>query len=99
VEAEEIRGYAVMRPCRIGYKIGPLFAANTTVAESLLVALDSRVPDQPVFVDVPENNREALELVARHGMKQSFGCARMILGPAPQLPDDEIFGVTTFELG
>ena len=89
----------VMRPCRIGYKIGPLFAANTTGAESLLLALGSRVAGQPVFVDVPEKNREALALVARHGMKQSFGCARMILGPVPHLPDGEIFGVTTFELG
>ena len=88
-----------MRPCRVGHKIGPLFAANTTGAESLLLALGSRVAGQPVFVDVPEKNREALALVARHGMKQGFGCARTILGPVPQLPDGEIFGVTTFELG
>ena len=36
---------------------------------------------------------------AHHGMKEVFGCARMVLGPIPKLPDDEIFGVTTFELG
>ena len=99
VDGGEIRGYAVMRPCRTGYKIGPLFAANAEVAESLLVAVASRVPDQPIFLDVPEINADALALVARYGMREVFGCARMVRGPMPELPDAEIFGVTTFELG
>ena len=99
VDGGEIRGYAVMRPCRTGYKIGPLFAANVAVAESLLVGVVSRVPGEPIFLDVPEINRDALALVARYGMSEVFGCARMVLGLIPQLPDAEIFGVTTFELG
>jgi hypothetical protein len=32
-------------------------------------------------------------------MKEVFGCARMVLGLNPKLPDAEVFGVTTFELG
>jgi GNAT superfamily N-acetyltransferase len=99
VDGEEVSGYAVMRPCRTGHKIGPLFAASAAVAESLLVALASRVPGEPIFLDVPEVNRDALALAARHGMKEVFGCARMMLGAIPELPDAEIFGVTTFELG
>jgi GNAT superfamily N-acetyltransferase len=99
VDGDEIRGYAVMRPCRTGYKIGPLFAANAGVAESLLVSLGSRVPGEPIFLDVPEINCDALALVARYRMSEVFGCTRMVLGPIPELPDAEIFGVTTFELG
>jgi GNAT superfamily N-acetyltransferase len=99
VEDDAIRGYGVMRPCRTGHKIGPLFAASAKVAEQLLVALGSRVSGEPIFLDVPEINRDALALVARHNMKEVFGCARMVLGPVPKLPDAEIFGVTTFELG
>ena len=99
VHGGEVRGYTVMRPCRSGYKIGPLFAANAEVAESLLVAVASRVPGQPIFLDVPEINADALSLVARYGMREVFGCARMVFGPIPELPDAEIFGVTTFELG
>ena len=99
VDGGEIRGYAVMRPCRTGYKIGPLFAANAGVAESLLVAIASRVPGEPIFLDVPEINGDALVLVARYRMSEVFGCARMVLGPIPELPVAEIFGVTTFELG
>jgi GNAT superfamily N-acetyltransferase len=99
VEDDAIRGYGVMRPCRTGHKIGPLFAGNPRVAEQLLAALGSRVPGEQISLDVPEINRDALALVARHGMKEVFGCARMVLGPVPKLPDAEIFGVTTFELG
>ena len=99
IDGDEIRGYVVMRPCRTGYKIGPLFAANADVADSLFVAVASRVPGEPIFLDVPENNRDALALVERYRMNEVFGCARMVLGPIPQLPDAEIFGVTTFELG
>jgi len=43
--------------------------------------------------------RDALALAARYKMSEVFGCARMVLGPVPELPDAEIFGVTTFELG
>jgi len=99
VDGGEIRGYAVMRPCRTGYKIGPLFAANAGLAESLLVAIASRVPGEPIFLDVPEINGDALALVVRYRMSEVFGCARMMLGPTPELPDAEIFGVTTSELG
>jgi GNAT superfamily N-acetyltransferase len=99
VDGGEIRGYTVMRPCRTGYKIGPLFAANADMAESLLVAVASRVPGEPIFLDVPETNRNALALAARYKMREVFGCARMVRGPMPKLPDAKIFGVTTFELG
>ncbi len=99
VDGGEIWGYTVVRPCRNGYKIGPLFAANAEVAESLLVAVSSRVPGKPIFLDVPEINRDALALVARYGMKEVFGCARMVFGSIPEVTDAEIFGVTTFELG
>jgi hypothetical protein len=42
---------------------------------------------------------DALALANRHGMTEVFGCARMYYGPAPVLPWDDIYGVTTFELG
>jgi hypothetical protein len=32
-------------------------------------------------------------------MADIFGCARMYYGPAPKLPWQNIYGVTTFELG
>ncbi|NEX23845.1 GNAT family N-acetyltransferase, partial [Thiorhodococcus mannitoliphagus] len=94
-----LQGYGVIRPCRKGFKIGPLFAADAETAEALYLGLSDHARGVPLFLDVPENNPAALVLAARHGLREVFGCARMYYGPPPRLPDHEIFGVTTFELG
>ena len=93
------RGYTVLRPAREGYRFGPLFADDAEVAEALYAAATARVVGAEVFLDVPERNAAALALAARHGLTEVFGCARMTYGPPPDLPWDEIFGVTTYELG
>lgn len=99
VEGGRCRGYTVIRPARVGYRIGPLFADDAVVAEALFAEATTRVTGAEVFLDVPERNAAALALAARHGMVEVFGCARMTHGPVPDLPWDEIFGVTTYELG
>jgi ribosomal protein S18 acetylase RimI-like enzyme len=96
---ETCRGYAVSRPSRVGHRIGPLFADEPADAEALFAALEARLVGETIFLDVPERNAAALALVERHGMHEGFGCARMTLGPPPELPWDQIFGVTTLELG
>jgi GNAT superfamily N-acetyltransferase len=94
-----LRGYGVIRPCRKGFKIGPLFAADGDTAEALYRGLGDVAPGEPVYLDVPEDNPHAMALAERHGMREVFGCARMYFGPPPVLPHAEVFGVTTFELG
>lgn len=99
VHNDKIAAMGVIRPCRIGYKIGPLFADSPGLAESLFVSLSSCAADRPIFLDTPENNFDATALADRHGLTEVFGCARMYYGPAPLLPWGNIFGVSTFELG
>jgi len=99
VQEGALRGYGVIRPCRKGFKIGPLFAADGETAEALFRGLGDFVPGEPILLDVPENNPQAMGLARRHGLREVFGCARMYYGPPPVLPAAEIFGVTTFELG
>jgi GNAT superfamily N-acetyltransferase len=94
-----LHGYGVIRACRRGCKIGPLFAGDAETADMLFRGLADFVPGEPIFIDVPENNPDAMALAQRHGLREVFGCARMYYGPAPVLPVDEIYGVTTFELG
>jgi len=95
----ELHAIGVARPCREGFKIGPLFASDAPSAERVVSGLGAVTAGEPVFLDVPENNNHALALAARFGMEEVFGCARMYLGAPPPLPWDRIYGVTTFELG
>ncbi len=57
------------------------------------------MPGEPLFLDLPEPNGDAVALAARHGMREVFGTARMYSRSVPPLPLDRIYGITTFELG
>ncbi|MDH4584485.1 GNAT family N-acetyltransferase [Pseudomonas sp. BN415] len=94
-----LAGFAVVRRCQSGCKIGPLFADDIHAAEALYAPLAGFAAGGPLFLDAPENNPAAMALVQRHRMSEVFGCARMYLGPAPVVAQDRVFGVTTFELG
>ena len=99
LQDNHLNGYGVIRRCGTGCKIGPLFAENHNIAEKLFTALGGFAPGEAIFLDVPENNPDAVQLAGRHDMQEVFGCARMYLGPKPILQDECIYGVTTFELG
>jgi ribosomal protein S18 acetylase RimI-like enzyme len=95
-----LAGYGVVRACRSGYKIGPLFADNPEIAENLFLALQGNIPEKaPFFLDAPAVNAAAVDLAKRHHMVPIFETARMYSGGAPHLPLDRLFGVTSFELG
>lgn len=94
-----LAGYGVVRRCGEGCKIGPLFADDAAGAEALFQALAERAAGGPLFLDAAENHPDAQALVARHGLSEAFGCARMYLGPVPDIDHARVFGVTTFELG
>ena len=100
VTNNQIHGYGTVRKCRVGYKIGPLFADNFEIADKLFKALVSSIEDNsPCFLDIPEINQSAVTLVGLHKMKKVFATARMYTKKFPTLPIDRIYGVTTFELG
>ncbi|AOJ35138.1 GNAT family N-acetyltransferase [Burkholderia metallica] len=99
VDGDRIAGYGVVRRCRAGCKIGPLFADDADVATGLLRALAARMPGETIVLDVPETNPAAVALAERHGMTSVFGTARMYTKDAPAIAIDRVFGVTSFELG
>jgi hypothetical protein len=95
-----IRGFGVIRPCRSGFKIGPLFAATAATAGAVANALIAGLPaGAEVALDTPQDNPAALLLAAELGLKAVFETARMYRGQAPHLPLQHIFGITSFELG
>lgn len=99
MQADQLQGYGVIRRCREGCKIGPLFANDGSIASALFDRLADFAAGGPVFIDVPETNGPAMALVQQRAMVEVFGCARMYLGPVPRIHHDRVFGVTTFELG
>lgn len=105
VTGGQLSGYTVLRKCRVGYKIGPLFADDEILAGALYQATSNAVPHgTPIFLDVPEKreNPDAAALAERHGMQKVFETARMYRmanSPRMNVPLRNWFGVTTFELG
>lgn len=100
VENDKIKGYGVIRKCGIGYKIGPLFADDSSIADELFRSLKSRIPEnENIYLDTPEVNEEAVNLAESYGMKYSFETARMYSKEEPDINMKKIFGVTTFEIG
>jgi ribosomal protein S18 acetylase RimI-like enzyme len=96
---ERIAGYGVLRRCRAGGKIGPLFADSEPIANELLDALATYLAGEVIVLDVPEPNDAAIRLAERRGMKSAFETARMYTQAPPTLELERVFGVTTFELG
>jgi GNAT superfamily N-acetyltransferase len=99
VEDGVVKGYGVLRACRTGFKIGPLFADGEDEADLLFRALAAEAQGAPVFLDPPEPNQAAVSLAARYALSPAFETARMYRGTAPDLPLPRIFGISTFELG
>lgn len=100
LQEDRLQGYGVLRRCRHGFKIGPLFADSADLAETLFLALTADLPvDTPTFLDVPEVNPQAMRLAEKQGMTKVFETARMYTKEEPCVPLHQWFGVTTFELG
>ncbi|MDV5167799.1 GNAT family N-acetyltransferase [Photobacterium rosenbergii] len=99
-QAGKLVGYGVIRPCRNGFKIGPLFADDALLAEELFLALRAKatVKDN-IYLDVPEVNLPGVALAEKYSMEPVFTTARMYTGDTPDISVDRTFGVTTFELG
>lgn len=100
VEEGKLKAYTVLRKCRNGYKIAPLFAQNVAQAESLLTKLSQHAgKDEDLYIDVPEINENAVNWIKSKNYQMVFETARMYTGDFPELAIDQIFGVTSFEIG
>lgn len=100
VSAGKLNGFGVIRKCFKGYKIGPLFADDSSIAESILLKLISYTGENEfIYLDIPEVNTYALELSKKYKMTPVFKTARMYTKSLPEIDLNNVFGVTTFELG
>lgn len=91
-------GFATIRACRIGHKIGPLVAHSAEDAVTLLHGIAALAGDTDVIVDVPDDNTDMARYCEGLGMTVSFSTARMYRGPAPT-PGTRHRTIATLELG
>ena len=89
-----VDGYAVLRPCRSGAKVGPLFAYDMGAAVYLLATVSG-----PVQIDVPAVQADWLDALATRGLEPGFRTKRMYRGALPTIRLDRVFGVSSLELG
>jgi GNAT superfamily N-acetyltransferase len=94
-----LAAWGVIRPCRIGSKVGPLVGDDRDAVEAVLAALLASSTNSEIFLDVPSINRDAIALAEDLGLAPVFETARMYTGEIPPLHLERVFGVTTFELG
>ena len=94
-----LEGFAVVRKLISGYKIGPLFAGNAAIAEELYKACLNSVQDEQLYIDIPACNTDAVQLVKKYDATYVFECARMYYGNPPLIDMNNVFGITSFELG
>jgi hypothetical protein len=88
-----------IRQCFHGFKIGPLYARTPEIADQILSNLIPFSQQRPIFLDIVTNNADALALVKKHQMTYVFETARMYTDDQPALPWQEVYGITSFELG
>lgn len=98
-EGDKLTGYGVIRKSETGYKIGPLFADNTEIALQIYLGLVDPFKGDNIYLDVVQTNSNALNLALDLGLTKVFETARMYKGTPPPQRLDNIFGVTSFELG
>ena len=91
------QGFATIRACKSGAKIGPLVAQDLSGAQKLLHAA-AGVFTGPVSIDLPRDARALTDYCQSLGMTCGFSTARMYRGPAP-MPGLPIRAVATLELG
>lgn len=94
-----VTGYGIIRKCFKGYKIGPIFAEDKSIAEKLFLSLVEFADGKEVYLDIPETNKEGMAIQEKYDMKYVFETARMYKNGNPGIPVEKVFGVTSFELG
>lgn len=93
-----IDGFATIRMCRDGAKIGPLVAPTTEAALALAQAAVAQFPDQRTIIDVPSSNTGLTAALRTRGFHETFATARMYRGLPPRM-SAQLQAIATMELG
>ncbi|QYZ71941.1 GNAT family N-acetyltransferase [Neotabrizicola shimadae] len=91
-------GFATIRACRSGAKIGPVIAPDADLAMRLVRAALAALPCDTVAIDLPATSAALRDRLQELDFAPVFQTARMSLGPPPQ-GDGRVQAIATMELG
>ncbi|MCB1342521.1 MAG: GNAT family N-acetyltransferase [Pseudooceanicola sp.] len=97
-DATRIAGFATVRRCREGAKIGPIVANSAEDAVTLARASLGSLSADRAIMDLPSANAPLAARLENLGFSVSFETARMYRGPAPE-GDPTLQAIATMELG
>jgi GNAT superfamily N-acetyltransferase len=96
--AQGISGWATVRLCRDGCKIGPVVAPDANAAMTLIQAAAALMGERQVTVDIPQSNTALLGRLLSLEFAETFRTARMYRGVAPSAAST-LQAIGTMELG
>ncbi len=91
-------GFATIRRCSAGVKIGPVVAPDPDAALALARAALAALPAERAIVDVPDRDTAFATALRATGFAETFATARMYRGPAP-VRGATLMAIATMELG
>lgn len=94
----EITGFATIRLCQQGAKVGPVTAPDPMTAVTLLSAAAASLDVINITLDLPSSAIEFRKMLEGRGFVKTFGTARMYSGAPPQ-PSVLSMAIATMELG
>ncbi len=99
---KKVNGYGVIRPCKIGYRIGPLYCDNIETAKDIFRMLLTNIPGQNYIVDIPSTNTFG-EVFANYfnlDRVPDSDTAAMFKGADPtEIDQSKCYGVCSLEFG
>lgn len=94
----EVTGFATIRACREGAKIGPIVAPSASDALTLSRAALVQPRASRVIIDVPSTNTALTAALRAKGFTDTFATARMYRGAAPATTQN-LQAIATMEVG
>ena len=91
-------GFATVRMCRDGVKIGPVIAPTAADALALAEAAVAQFPGERTIIDVPSSNTDLTAALRDRGFRETFATARMYRGTPPHV-SARLQAIATMELG
>jgi GNAT superfamily N-acetyltransferase len=98
----EINGYGVIRPCMVGYRVGPIYSDSPESAKTLTRVLLAQVPsDSQIIFDIPNTNTFSHMFATFFGLDRvkEVDTLAMFKGDIPNLKESKCYGTASLEIG